>query len=104
MSQTLTPLCTPLGWCYRKSMMRRQFCCSKSQADSDGIIVELLLLVSTTQSEMDRFFKAAHNGTAVDEDTPCVSIAQLWSGAQLSADWHDACLNPTRNTASTMNG
>jgi hypothetical protein len=42
------------------------------------------LLVSTTQSEMDRF-KAAHNGTAVDEDTPCVSIAQLWSGVQLSA-------------------
>jgi hypothetical protein len=42
------------------------------------------LLVSTTQSEMDRF-KAAHNGRAVDEDTPCVSIAQLWSGAQLSA-------------------
>jgi hypothetical protein len=42
------------------------------------------LLVSTTQSEMDRF-KATHNGTAVDEDTPCVSIAQLWSRAQLSA-------------------
>jgi hypothetical protein len=42
------------------------------------------LLVSTTQSEMDRF-KAVYNGTAVDEDTPCVSIAQLWSGAQLSA-------------------
>jgi hypothetical protein len=42
------------------------------------------LLVSTTQSEMDRF-KAAHNGTAVDEDTPCVSVAQLWSGVQLSA-------------------
>jgi hypothetical protein len=42
------------------------------------------LLVSTTQREMDRF-KAAHNGTAVDEDTPCVSIAQQWSGAQLSA-------------------
>jgi hypothetical protein len=33
---------------------------------------------------MDRF-KAVHNGTAVNEDTPCVSIAQLWSGAQLSA-------------------
>jgi hypothetical protein len=42
------------------------------------------LLVSTTQSEMDRF-KAAHNGTAVDEDPPCVSIPQLWSGVQLSA-------------------
>jgi hypothetical protein len=42
------------------------------------------LLVSTAQSEMDRF-KAAHNGTAVDEDTPCVSITQLWSGVQLSA-------------------
>jgi hypothetical protein len=42
------------------------------------------LLVSTTQSEMDRF-KTAHNGTAIDEDTPCVSVAQLWSGVQLSA-------------------
>jgi hypothetical protein len=42
------------------------------------------LLVSTMQSEMDRF-KAAHNGTPVDEDTPCASIAQLWSGVQLSA-------------------
>jgi hypothetical protein len=42
------------------------------------------LLVSATKTEMNRF-KAAHNGTAVDEDTPCVSIAQLWSGAQLSA-------------------
>jgi hypothetical protein len=42
------------------------------------------LLVSTTQSEMDRF-KAAYSGTASDEGTPCVSIAQLWSGAQLSA-------------------
>jgi hypothetical protein len=42
------------------------------------------LLVSATKTEMDRF-KAAHNGTAVDEDTPCVSIAQLWSGARLSA-------------------
>jgi hypothetical protein len=42
------------------------------------------LLVSTTQSEMDRF-KAAHKDTAIDEDTPCVSIAQLWSGVQLSA-------------------
>jgi hypothetical protein len=42
------------------------------------------LLVSTTQSEMDRF-KVAHNGTAIDEDTPCVGIAQLWSGVQLSA-------------------
>jgi hypothetical protein len=42
------------------------------------------LLVSTTQSEMDRF-KAAHKDTAIDEDTPCVSVAQLWSGVQLSA-------------------
>jgi hypothetical protein len=43
------------------------------------------LLVFTSQTEMDRF-KAAHSGTAIDEDTPCVSVAQLWSGAQLSAD------------------
>ena len=43
------------------------------------------LLVNTSQTEMDRF-KAAHSGTAIDEDTPCVSVAQLWSGAQLSAD------------------
>jgi hypothetical protein len=42
------------------------------------------LLVSTTQIEMNRF-KAAHNGTAIDQHTPCVSVAQLWSGIQLSA-------------------
>jgi hypothetical protein len=43
------------------------------------------LLVNTSQTEMCRF-RAAHSGTAIDEDTPCVSVAQLWSGAQLSAD------------------
>jgi hypothetical protein len=42
------------------------------------------LLISTTHSEMSRF-KAAHKDTAIDEDTPCASLAQLWSGAQLSA-------------------
>jgi hypothetical protein len=42
------------------------------------------LLVSTTHSEMNRF-KAAHKDTAIDEDTPCVSVSQLWSGVQLSA-------------------
>jgi hypothetical protein len=41
------------------------------------------LLVNTSQTEMDRF-RAAHCGTAIDEDTPCVSVAQLWSGTQLS--------------------
>jgi hypothetical protein len=43
------------------------------------------LLVNTSQTEMDRF-RAAHPVTAIDEDTPCVSVAQLLSGAQLSAD------------------
>jgi hypothetical protein len=43
------------------------------------------LLVNTSQTEMDRF-RAAHPVTAIDEDTPYVSVAQLWSGAQLSAD------------------
>jgi hypothetical protein len=43
------------------------------------------LLVPTTQTEMDHF-TAAHRSTAIDEDTPCVSIAQLWSGVQLSTD------------------
>jgi hypothetical protein len=42
------------------------------------------LLMNTTQSELDRF-KVAYSGTTIDEDTPCVSIAQLWSGVQLSA-------------------
>jgi hypothetical protein len=42
------------------------------------------LLVNTSQTEMDRF-RAEHSGTAIDEDTPCVSLAQLWNGAQLSA-------------------
>jgi hypothetical protein len=41
------------------------------------------LLVNTSQTEMDRF-RAAHSGTAIDEDTPCVSVAQVWSGTQLS--------------------
>jgi hypothetical protein len=43
------------------------------------------LLVPTTQTEMDHF-TAAHRNTLVDEDTPCVSVAQLWAGVQLSAD------------------
>jgi hypothetical protein len=43
------------------------------------------LLVPCTQTEMDRF-TAVHPDTAVDEDTPCVSVGQLWSGVQLSAD------------------
>jgi hypothetical protein len=43
------------------------------------------LLVSTTQTKMDRF-TAAHRNTVIDEDTPCVSVAQLWAGVQLSVD------------------
>jgi hypothetical protein len=42
------------------------------------------LLVSTTQSEMD-CFRAAHSDSTVDADTPCVSVAHLWSSVQLSA-------------------
>jgi hypothetical protein len=43
------------------------------------------LLVPCTQTEMDRF-TAGHPDTAINEDTPCVSVGQLWSGVQLSAD------------------
>jgi hypothetical protein len=42
------------------------------------------LLVPTTQIEMDRF-TAAHTGTTIDADTPCLSVAQLNSGVQLCA-------------------
>jgi hypothetical protein len=42
------------------------------------------LLVPSTQSELDRF-TAAHPDTGIDDDTPCVSVAQLWAGVQLSA-------------------
>lgn len=42
------------------------------------------LLVPSTQSELDRFI-AAHPNTGIDDDTPCVSVAQLWAGVQLSA-------------------
>jgi hypothetical protein len=45
---------------------------------------ECSLLVSTTQSEMD-CFRAAHTDSTVDADTPCVSVAHLWSSVQLSA-------------------
>jgi hypothetical protein len=43
------------------------------------------LLVPSTQTEMDRF-TAAYPDTAVDDDTPCVSVGQLWAGVQLSGD------------------
>jgi hypothetical protein len=43
------------------------------------------VLVSTSQIEMSRF-RTAHSCTAIEEDTPCVSVAQLWSGARLIAD------------------
>jgi hypothetical protein len=42
------------------------------------------LLVPCTQTEMDRF-TAVHPDTAIDDDTPCVSVGQLWAGVQLSA-------------------
>jgi hypothetical protein len=43
------------------------------------------ILVSATKTEMDSL-RAEHSGTAINEDTPCVSVAQLWAGVQLSAD------------------
>jgi hypothetical protein len=43
------------------------------------------LLTPTLQTEMHRF-RAAHCNTVIDEDTPCVSVAQLHSGIQLGAD------------------
>jgi hypothetical protein len=43
------------------------------------------LLTPALQTEMDRF-RAARSNTSIDENTPCVSVAQLWSGVQLSAD------------------
>jgi hypothetical protein len=42
------------------------------------------LLTPTLQTEMDRFI-AAYPDAVVDDDTRCVSVAQLWSSCQLSA-------------------
>jgi hypothetical protein len=41
------------------------------------------LLVPSTQAEMDRF-TSAYPATAIEDDTPCVSVGQLWAGVQLS--------------------
>jgi hypothetical protein len=41
------------------------------------------LLVPCIQTEMDRF-TAVHPDSAIDDDTPCVSVGQLWAGVQLS--------------------
>jgi hypothetical protein len=41
------------------------------------------LLVPCIQTELDRFTTACP-ATAIDDDTPCVSVGQLWAGVQLS--------------------
>jgi hypothetical protein len=51
----------------------------------DRVLSVSSLLVPFTQIEMDRF-TAAYPDTAMDEDSPCVSVAQLWSGVRLCAD------------------
>jgi hypothetical protein len=42
------------------------------------------LLVPCTQTEMDRF-TVVHPGTAIDDDTPCVSVGQLWAGVHVAS-------------------
>jgi hypothetical protein len=76
---TLTPTGSLLSFCTDVIM----------QVESAAVLGSLpslcSVLVNTSQTEMD-LFRAAHSGTAIDEDTPCVSVAQLWSGTQLSTD------------------
>jgi hypothetical protein len=76
---TLTPTGSLLSFC---SDVIMQVQCAYALGRISSICS---LLVPSTESEMDRF-RAARTNTCIDADTPCVSVAQLWSGVQLSAD------------------
>jgi hypothetical protein len=76
---TLTPTGSLLSFC---SDVIMQVQCAHALGRITSICS---LLVSSTQAEMDRF-RAARSNTYIDKDTPYVSIAQLWSGVQLSAE------------------